>query len=78
MSREEIVNIKREQIYALMYMPLTKEEKEDRIAEILNKTDEEIMEERIKKTTLKEEIREIIRCLSQNEEGEINEDKKVK
>lgn len=76
----EVSEIKRKQIYALLYAPLDKYEKADKIAKILNTPDEEIIAVETKKTatSFKADLEEVYRSLFKKEEGEINENKKSK
>lgn len=75
----EVSEIKRQQIYALLYAPLNKYEKAEKIAKILNTPDEEIIAAETKKNTtkLKTDLEEVYRALFKKK-GEINENQKSK
>ena len=73
--------MKKQQIYGVIENPnLTKDEKIDEVAKILNKTDEEILLENNQKgiRTLKEDLEEMYYSLFKKVEGDTNEDTKVK
>lgn len=77
----EIEDMKKQQIYGVIENPnLTKDEKIDEVAKILNKTDEEILLENNQKgiRTLKEDLEEMYYSLFKKVEGDTNEDTKVK
>lgn len=77
----EIEDMKKQQIYGVIEDPnLTKDEKIDEVAKILNKTDEEILLENNQKgiRTLKEDLEEMYYSLFKKVEGDTNEDTKVK
>lgn len=77
----EIEDMKKQQIYGVIENPnLTKDEKIDEVAKILNKTDEEILLENNQKgiRALKEDLEEMYYSLFKKVEGDTNEDTKVK